>query len=74
MPLSADADVDDLAHLAILALRARNFNLIGVCFGLVAVSKLIAGDDQIARLMLASYLREIAAELEPDAAVTVRWQ
>ena len=74
MPLDSNADVDHLATFAVLAMRARRFNLIETACGLAAVSKVVVGDDAIARTMLARYLVELAAEIDPDAAVTVRWQ
>ena len=56
MPLD-NADVDHLATFAVLAMRARRFNLIRTaCHGLAAVSKVVVGDDAIARTMLARYL------------------
>jgi hypothetical protein len=61
----------DVANAALKA--AREFDAARCACGVADMAVAVAGDDEIARLMLAKHLLKLARELEPKLPMFAKW-
>lgn len=62
-----------LANLAVAVMHSDEFNGLNIASGLACLAKVICGDDQVAKTMLAKTMLRIAKELDADVA-GASWQ
>jgi hypothetical protein len=62
-----------VTNLAVALMRARDFDSASVACGVAILAKVLAGDDPIARTLLAQQMMQLIKELDPDVA-SARWQ
>ena len=57
----------DVTNLAVKLMRAQDFDRTNIACGVAITAKVIAGDDPVARMVLAKVMREIANEIDDVA-------